>query len=175
MVENNQNEPPRTAALEISIVSLSIFVAVCMGLMAVLMTRPSFQVGINAASIASGTLLVAILLFIFANDFFILMIYYTQHKHFGLFGSILYGLGEVLMIVGISIAMNALATSMLAYIFLGVFTLGFITYNVIRFYTLRFESPAGRLRLVLRALSLASHSQFLRNLESIIQGEVRHA
>jgi hypothetical protein len=149
----NQDKPSRTTITETSVVSISIFTAICLGLMVVLMTRSSFQVGLNPASIASGALLLAILSFIFSNDFFLLTIFYSQYEVFGIAGSMLYGLGEVAMIIGISIALKALATTLIAYLFLGAFTLGFITYNAIRICKIGLERPA-RVRLVMRGILL---------------------
>ena len=149
---HNQNGA-RSKVTELSIVSLSIFAAICLGLMAILLTRPAFEVGFNASSVASGALLLALLFFLFANDFFLLMIYYPDHRFFGIAGSALYGLGEVSMVVGSSLALKALATAMIGYLFLAAFTLGFVAYNVIRVWQVGLERPI-KVRLSLRTLSL---------------------
>ncbi len=152
MATVNQKEP-ETKVTEMSIVSLSIFAAVCLALIAALITRPTFEVGFNAYCIAIGMLLLAILFFLFANDNFLLMIYYPEKRFFGVAGSALYGLGEVSMIVGISVGLSALASNLIGYLFLAAFTLGFVGYNVARFCQVGWEIPV-KTRLTLRFLSL---------------------
>jgi len=141
-----------TRVTEMSIVSISIFAAICLAVMALLMTRPDFEVGLNIYSLASGTLLLAMLFFIFANDFFLLMIFYPKKQFFGIAGSGLYGLGEISMVVGIALALKALAACFIGYLFLSVFTLGFVAYNVIRFWQLGLESSVVT-RIILRVLN----------------------
>ncbi len=148
----SQNDTQRTTVTEASVVSISIFTAICLGLMVVLMTRSSFQVSLNPASIASGALLLAILAFIFSNDFFLLRIFHPEYTVFAFIGSSLYVLGEVAMIIGISMALKALATALIAYSFLGAFTVGFLTYNFIRFYKIRLEDPV-KVRLLIRVFA----------------------
>jgi hypothetical protein len=144
----------RTKVTELSIASLSIFVAICLAIIAVLVTRPGFQVGLNAFTLAGGALLFAVLLFLFANDFFLLMIFHSKNEFFGVAGSALYVLGEILMVIGISISLKALTTPIFGSLFLIGFTLGFITYNALRIWQVGLESPV-KTRLTLRAVSLA--------------------
>lgn len=149
----SQNNLQRTAMTEMSIVSISIFTAICLGLMVVLMTRSSFQVGLNPASAASGALLLAILSFVISIDFFLIRIHHPEHTEFAFIGSILYGLGEICMIIGIAMGLKALATAMIAYLFLAIFTFGFIIYNVFRIYKIGLESPV-KIRLLMRGFLL---------------------
>lgn len=121
--------------------------------MVVLMTHLTFQAGFNGTFVASAALLVAILSFILANDFFVLWIYHTEHELFAVVGSVLYSLGEVSMIVGICVALTVLATNMLACIFLGLFTLGFVMFEMIRIWKVGIESPVW-LRFLSRGISI---------------------
>ena len=148
----NQHDTQRTAVTETSVASISIFIAICLGLMVVLMTRSSFQVGLDPASIASCALLLAILAFIFSNDFFILRIFHPEQTFFAYVGSILYIFGEVFMIIGISMTLKALATALISCLFLGIFTVGFVTYNVLRIYKIRHED-LGKMRIIIRLIA----------------------
>ena len=141
-----------TRVTEMSIVSISVFAAICLALMAALVTRPDFEVGLNTYSLASGALLLAILFFVFANDFFLLMVFYPQNQFFGIAGSGLYGLGEASMMVGIALALKALAACLIGYLFLAIFTLGFLAYNGIRLWQVGLERPIIT-RIILRVVN----------------------
>lgn len=147
----NRNEQG-TKVTEMSIVSISVFAAICLGLMAALVTRPDFEIGLNTYSVASGALLLGILFFIFGNDFSLLTIFYSEKRFFGIAGTGLYGLGEASMIVGISLALKALAACLIGCLFLSVFTLGFLAYNAIRLWQVGLESPVVP-RITLRVLN----------------------
>jgi hypothetical protein len=148
----NRDDRQRTAVTETSVASISIFTAICLGLVVVLMTRFSFKVGLDPASLASCALLLAILTFIFSNDFFILRIFHPKHTFFAYVGSILYVFGEAFIIIGISMALKALATTLISYLFLGIFTVGFVTYNILRICKIKHED-AGKVRLIIRLVA----------------------
>jgi hypothetical protein len=149
MGQNN----PATKVTEMSIVAISVFAAICLAVVATLITQTDFEIGLNAHSIAIGILLFAIVCFIFANDFFLLMIFHPEKQFFATSGSTLYSFGEAFMVVGITLALKAMTSCLISYAFLGVFTCGFLVYNGIRIWQVGLESPKVT-RIILRVLNL---------------------
>ena len=95
-------------AAEVSITSLSIYVVLSAAIIGFLASQTPLKFGYNATVVSSGCLLVAIVVFLVAVDFFILCIYHCQHiDWFGLVGSCLYGLGAMVMVVGIAVSLVA--------------------------------------------------------------------
>lgn len=79
-----KQKEPETKVTEMSIVSISVFAAICLAIVAALIIRTDFEIGLNAHSLASGALLFAIVCFIFANDFFLLIIFYPENRFLAL-------------------------------------------------------------------------------------------
>ena len=150
MAEDNRTLDNNIRVASASITSLSIFVALSAAIMGFLVSRESLEFQYNAAVISSGCLMLAIVLFLIAIEFFILCIYHCEHiGFFGLLGSCAYGLGVMFMVVGISVALAAFQVKTLSYIFLSFALLGYLAFYGIRTVKLGREDYLG-IRLAAR-------------------------
>lgn len=140
--ETEIQQRTRTTTAEVSILALSIFVLLSVAIIGFLVSRSPFELGFNAATIASGSLLFAVSLFLISLEFFIVAIFYPQHiAHFSFIGSSLYGIGLMSMIVGITMALQSFQMGFIPYLFLTWLIVGYTIYYVIRIIKLGFEKP----------------------------------
>lgn len=140
--ETDTQQRTRTTTAEVSILALSIFVLLSIATIGFLVSRPPFEFGFNAATIASGSLLFAVSLFLVSLEFFILAIGYPQRiTYFSFIGSSLYGIGLMSMIVGITMALQSFQMGFIPYLFLTLLVVGYIIYYVIRIIKIGLEKP----------------------------------
>jgi len=142
MNSDNQNNPEDIKASEVSITSLSIFIALSIGVISFLVTTESILFGYNAVTVSSGMLLLAVSLFFISLEFFILSILHKDHlSDFAFYGSSLYGVGLTSMIVGVSIALRAFGLHCISIIFLALLLVGYSIYYSVRIMKLGLEKP----------------------------------
>ena len=133
MVQDNEEINRKVRAAQASITSLSIFVALSVAVVGLMVSREPVGFGYNAIVVSSISLALAIALFFVALEFFILCIYHCEHiDWFGLLGSCLYGLGAMCMLVGISVSLVAFGMRELSFIFLSMVFLGYLVYYALR-------------------------------------------
>lgn len=133
MVVDNKDIDRKIKSAQSSITSSSIFVALSVGIIILLLTQPSIKFGYNATVLSAGSLTFAIVLFLIAIEFFILCIHHCEHIDlFGLVGSCLYALGAMSIVIGISVGLVALGMRPLSYLFLSVAFLGYLFYYIVR-------------------------------------------
>lgn len=141
------------AARQSNIVALSIYSAICMATLAVLIMHSSFPLGFNSFTVAGSILLFTLIFFILSIEFSLLAIYAIEHlEYFAFIGSALYGIGLTLMVIGISMVLNTLDMEQLAYVVLTIFAIGYMLYYIIRILKLGLETVAAT-RIVLRNCS----------------------
>jgi hypothetical protein len=133
MAEDKGDIDRKIKSAQSSITSLSIFIALSVAVIGLLLSRPSVEFGYNAIVVSSVSLTFAIVVFLFALEFFILCIYHCEHiDGFGLVGSCLYALGVMFMIVGISVGIVAFGIKELSFMFLSFAFLGYLVYYILR-------------------------------------------
>lgn len=161
-VQNDTGIQERTTTAEVSILALSIFVVLSIGIIGFVVSRSPFEFGFNATTIASGSLLFAVSLFLLSLEFFIIAIFYPQHiAYFSFVGSSLYGIGLMSMIVGIAMALRSFQMGFVPYLFLTWLFVGYIIYYVIRVRKLGFEKPYfGRIVIRLLCFSILGIGYF---------------
>lgn len=145
----------KQSAPEASIISLSIFIALSLGVIGVLVTQTQVKFGYNATTVGSASLVLAIALFLFSLEFFILCVSHPDRvEYFGFIGSTLYGIGVTSMIVGISLTLKAFQMCFLSYLFLSLLLVGYGVYYAIRIRSLGFEEPRWK-RVLIRVICFA--------------------
>jgi hypothetical protein len=133
MAEDKGDIDRKIKSAQSSITSLSIFIALSVAVIGLLISQPSVEFSYNAIVISSASLTFAIVLFLVSLEFFILCIYRCEHiDWFGLIGSCLYALGVIFMIVGISIGIVAFGIKELSFMFLSFTFLGYLIYYILR-------------------------------------------
>jgi hypothetical protein len=145
----------KVRAAQASITSLSIFVALSMAVIGLVVLWEPIVFGYNATVVSSISLTLAIALFFIALEFFILCIYHSEYiDWFGLLGSCLYGLGATCMMVGISISLTAFGIRQLSFIFLSVTLVGYLVYYALRMSKLGREDRSN-IRLAFRGVCIS--------------------
>jgi len=138
-----------------SVTALSIFIALSVAVVALTVSRHTVSFGFNATIISSASLMVAIILFLIAIEFFILCIYKCEHiDWFGFIGTCLYSFGVGFMVVGIAISMVAFQIRALSYIFLTIALLGNVSYHSLRMKKLKKEETYFCTRIAIRVACL---------------------
>jgi hypothetical protein len=154
MVVDNDEINRKIKSAQSSITSLSIFIALSVAVIGLLLSRPSVEFGYNAIVVSSVSLTFAIVVFLFALEFFILCIYHCEHiDGFGLVGSCLYALGVMFMIVGISVGIVAFGIKELSFIFLSFAFFGYLVYYILRVWKLGREDNF-KTRMAFRSIHL---------------------
>lgn len=142
-------------AAQASITVLSIFIALGVAVVVLTVSQHIVTFGFNATIISSASLMVAIILFLIAIEFFVLCIYKCEHiDWFGLVGSCLYSFGLEFMIVGIAISMVAFQIRALSYIFLTIALVGDVLYYSLRMKRLKKEETYFTTRIIIRGVCL---------------------
>lgn len=154
MVPNNYDIDRKIKSSQSTITASSIFVALGVATMALLVSQPSVKFGYNATVISAVNLIFAIVLFLVAIEFFILCIHHCEHiDWFGLVGSCLYALGAMFIVVGISVGLVAFDMRPLSYVFLSVSFLGYLSYYIMRMWKLGREGNI-KTRMIFRGVYL---------------------
>ena len=142
MARNNTQNETKSRAILASITSLSIFIALSAGIIGFLVIQATFEFGYNAATVACGSFIFAISMFLLSLEFFIMGIFHSDHiDYFGFIGSCLYGIGLMSMIVGIALALMTFGMCILSYSFLTLLLVGYGIYYGIRVKRVGVESP----------------------------------
>lgn len=124
------------------LISLSIYVAMCIAIFMLLLIRAPLQLGCNSFTVAAAVLLLAIVLFIFSIEYLLLAIYYAQYlEYFRFIAHSLYGFGQTLMIIGGSMVLNTLGAKQLGLVLLTIFAIGYIIYYITRILKLGLQTP----------------------------------
>lgn len=124
---------PNTRGSELSISALSIFVAVSIAAIGFVATRSPETFGYNATTIAIGSLLFAVSVFLVSLEFFLLAVRHTEHYgYFGFLGSTLYGFGVWSMIIGICLTLVGLDLRVLGYLLLAWVSFLYFCYYLTR-------------------------------------------
>lgn len=142
----------KQSAAEASITSLAIFIAICLAILGLLITQTQANFGYNAPTVASFSLVFAIALFVVAIEFFILCISYPDRaEYFGFIGSTMYGIAVALMIVAISLTLEAFQMRFFSYLILTLLLLGYGFYYRIRIKSL-LSKEQSRERNIVRGM-----------------------
>ena len=154
MAFDNNDIDRKIKSAQSTITSSSIFVALSVGMIILLIAQQSVKFGYNATVISAGSLAFAIVLLLIAIEFFILCIHHCEHiDWFGLVGSCLYALGAMFIVVGISVGLVAFGMRPLSYLFLSVAFLGYLFYYIVRMRKLGREANF-KTRMTLRSVYL---------------------
>lgn len=154
MVPDNDDIDRKIKSAQSTITALSIFIALGVATIGLLVSRPSVEFGYNATVISAVNLIFAIVLFLLAIEFFILCIHHCEHiDWFGLAGSCLYALGAMFIVVGISVSLVAFGMRPLSYVFLSVSFLGYLSYYMVRMRKLGREDNT-KTRMIFRSVYL---------------------
>lgn len=138
-----------------SVTALAIFIALSVAVVAFTVSERTVTFGFNATIISSAILMVAIILFLIAIEFFILCIYKCEHiDWFGFVGSCLYSFGSGFMIVGIALSMVVFQIRALSYIFLTIALVGNVAYYSLRMKQLKKEETYFYTRIAIRVACL---------------------
>ena len=153
MGRQNDELDRKLRSAQASITSLSIFVALSVVMMALVVSQQPVTFGFNSTVVSAGSLMFAIILFLIALEFFILCIYHCEHiDWFGLAGSCLYSFGLMSMIFGIALSMVVFEIRELSFMLLSIASIGYVVYYSLRWYKLKKEIYSTT-RIVIRFLS----------------------
>jgi len=151
---NNHEIDRKVRAAQASITSLSIFVVLSVAMIGLLVSPAPVTFGYNATVVSSVFLMLAIVSFLIALEFFILCIYHCKHiDWFGFRASCLYGFGAMCMVVGISVSLLAFGIRALSIVFLSAASVGYLGYYTVRIWKLGREDPF-KTRMLFRGVSL---------------------
>lgn len=144
-----------TTITQATITSVSIFIGICLGVLLLNIKFDFPRVGFNASSLTIGGLILALCLFLTANQFFLLALGHPKHgRYFEAWGVGCYGLGEVLLVLSICLFLRAKRLNLFSYLFLTVYLIAEIIYYVVRGMKLEKE-PYSLTRSLIRVIMFA--------------------
>ncbi len=127
-----------------TITSVSIFIGICLGVLLLSVDFDSpFSIGFNASSLTIGGLILALPLFITANEFFLLSLGHPDHaSDFEIWGMGCYGMGEVILVLSICLFLRSKELGAFSYWLLTIYVIVEIVYYVVRWMKLGKEVHA---------------------------------
>lgn len=153
MTGNNPTDNNMRTITQATITSVSIFIGICLGILVLSIRFDSPpSIGFNASFLTIGGLILALSLFITANEFFLLSLGHEKYaSYFEIWGMGCYGTGEVMLVLSICLFLRAKELAVFSYSFLTMYTIAEIIYYAVRRVKLGKEKHHW-VRCVLRAI-----------------------